>query len=293
MKILLIGSQGQVGQALQTSLSKLGDVVSWHRQNLDLTHLEALSSAVLTQQPDVIVNAAAYTAVDKAEAEPTLAHRINGAAPKQLALAARDCDATLIHISTDYVFDGTQGSPYTETDTPHPQSVYGQSKLAGEQGIQAVGGRYAILRTAWVYGAQGKGNFVKTMLRLGADRETLKVVADQVGSPTWSQDIAHMIAAMIPALNTQTYGLYHYTNSGVASWYDLAIAVFEEAAPLGFPLKVENVLPITTAEYPLPAKRPTYSVLSSIKLSNLLGTTAPHWRQSLRQMLTELAHQTL
>ncbi|MEM9909048.1 MAG: dTDP-4-dehydrorhamnose reductase [Cyanobacteria bacterium P01_D01_bin.44] len=293
MKILLIGSQGQVGQALQMPLSQLGEVVSWHRQDLDLTHLEVLSSAVLTQQPDVIVNAAAYTAVDKAEAEPTLAHQINGAAPKQLALAARDCGATLIHISTDYVFDGTQGSPYAETDIPHPQSVYGHSKLAGEQGIQAVGGRYAILRTAWVYGAQGKGNFVKTMLRLGADRETLKVVADQVGSPTWSQEIANTIAAMIPVLNEQTYGLYHYTNSGVASWYDLAVAVFEEAAQLGFPLKVQNVLPIATAEYPLPAQRPTYSVLSGIKLRDLLGITAPHWRQSLRQMLTELAKQTL
>ncbi|MEO1349014.1 MAG: dTDP-4-dehydrorhamnose reductase [Cyanobacteria bacterium J06635_15] len=293
MKILLIGSQGQVGQALQIPLSKLGEVVSWHRQDLDLTHLETLSAAVLTQQPDVIVNAAAYTAVDKAETEPTLAHQINGAAPKQLALAARDCNATLIHISTDYVFEGTQGSPYAETDTPHPQSVYGQSKLAGEQGIQAVGGRYAILRTAWVYGVQGKGNFVKTMLRLGADRETFKVVADQVGSPTCAEDIARTIAAMIPALNEQTYGLYHYTSSGVASWYDLAVAVFEEAAQLGFPLKVQNVLPITTAEYPLPAKRPPYSVLSGTKLRDLLGITAPHWQHSLRQMLTELAQQTL
>ncbi|MEO0455211.1 MAG: dTDP-4-dehydrorhamnose reductase [Cyanobacteria bacterium P01_A01_bin.114] len=289
MKILLIGSQGQVGQALKQPLSALGELVSWQRQDLDLTHLDRLPGAVQAQQPDVIVNAAAYTAVDKAESEPELAHQINGAAPKQLALAARDCNATLVHISTDYVFDGTQGTPYAETDMTHPKSVYGQSKLGGEQAIQSVGGRYAILRTAWVYGCQGKGNFVKTMLRLGADRDTLKVVADQVGSPTWAQDIAQTIAAMIPALNEQTYGIYHYTNSGVASWYDLAVAVFEEAAQLGLPLAVQDVLPITTSEYPLPAPRPAYSVLSGVKLRALLGVTAPHWRQSLRQMLIDLS----
>jgi len=287
MKLLLLGSQGQVGQELLATLPALGTVTAWNRQDLDLSQMDQIASKVVAQQPDVIVNAAAYTAVDKAEQEPDLAHKINGEAPGQLAQAAAACGAMLIHISTDYVFDGRQNQPY-QPDTPtQPLGVYGQSKLAGELAVRAACDRHVILRTAWVYGAKGQGNFVKTMLRLGAERDTLKVVYDQVGCPTWSYDIAQAIAHLIPDLGPDTFGTYHFTNSGAVSWYDFAIAIFEEAAALGSPLTLKTVLPITTDQYPLPAQRPAYSVLGSEKLDALLQQTPPHWRVSLRKMLRE------
>ncbi|MEM8546341.1 MAG: dTDP-4-dehydrorhamnose reductase [Cyanobacteria bacterium P01_H01_bin.119] len=288
MKILLIGSQGQVGQELLTTLPAIGKVTAWSRANLDLTQLADIGPQVVAQQPDVIVNAAAYTAVDKAESEPDLAHRINGDAPGRLAQAAQDCGATLIQISTDYVFDGQQNRPYQPTAPTQPLGAYGQSKLAGERAVRSGCDRHIILRTAWVYGAKGRGNFVKTMLRLGAERETLKVVYDQVGCPTWSYDIAGAIAALIPSLSASTYGTYHFTNSGAISWYDFAVAIFEEAAALGLPLQVQTVLPITTDQYPTPAQRPAYAVLAGDRLAALLQRTAPHWRVSLRKMLAEL-----
>lgn len=288
MKILLIGSRGQVGQELLKTLPALGTVTAWQRHDLDLSRPEQIRAQVLTQQPDIIVNAAAYTAVDQAEQEPKLAHTINGEAPGQLAQAAQDCGATLVHLSTDYVFDGQQNRPYQPDDPTHPLGVYGQSKLAGEMAIKSVGDRYVILRTAWVYGAEGHGNFVKTMLRLGAERETLKVVYDQIGCPTWSQDIARAIGQLIPQLEPSSWGTYHFTNSGAISWYDFAMAIFEEAADLGAPLKIQTVLPITTDQYPTPARRPAYSVLASEKLTARLNQTPPYWRVSLRKMLKEL-----
>ena len=206
-------------------------------------------------------------------------------APGILAEECEKLGATLIHISTDYVFDGTKSSPYLETDPTNPLGVYGRSKLIGEEAIRQGSERYFIIRTAWVYGNGGKGNFVKTMLRLGKDREELRVVYDQVGSPTWTGDLAAAIVQMIPQAQPEKFGTYQYTNSGVCSWYDFAIAIFEEAKQLGFPLKVQRVVPITTPEYPTPAKRPAYSVLSPAKLSALLGNYPPHWRQGLRQML--------
>ncbi|MEM6714202.1 MAG: dTDP-4-dehydrorhamnose reductase [Cyanobacteria bacterium P01_D01_bin.6] len=287
-KILLLGSQGQVGQELVTTLPAVGKVTAWSRQDLDLAQSEQIGPRILAEQPDVIVNAAAYTAVDKAEQEPALAHQINGKAPGQLAQAAQACGATLVHISTDYVFDGQQNRPYQPSTPTHPLGVYGQSKLAGELAIQAASDRHVILRTAWVYGAKGQGNFVKTMLRLGSERDTLKVVYDQVGCPTWSYDIAQAIAQLIPHLGPSTCGTYHFTNSGAVSWYDFANAIFEEAAALGWPLKLETVLPITTDQYPRPAQRPAYSVLSSEKLTAILQQTPPYWRVSLRKMLQEL-----
>jgi len=288
MKILLIGSQGQVGQALLTTLPTVGTVTAWSRRDCDLTQSTQIRPQVLAQQPDVIVNAAAYTAVDQAEQEPDLAHQINGVAPGLLAQAAQECGASLIHISTDYVFDGEANRPYQPDSLTKPLGNYGKSKLAGELAVRAECDRHAILRTAWVYGAKGHGNFVKTMLRLGAEREILKVVYDQVGCPTWSQDIAGAIARLIPRLEASTFGTYHFTNSGAISWYDFAVAVFEEAAALHWPLTVKTVLPITTDQYPTPAKRPAYSVLSGEKLTALLNQTAPHWRASLRNMLREL-----
>jgi len=312
MSILLVGSQGQVGQELVKTLPRLaqsvGPLVAVGRAELDLTDLDAIAQKVANTQPKLIVNAAAYTAVDKAESEPELAHRINAEAPGVLAKAAADCGASLVHISTDYVFPGQEPSPRSETDKTGPLSVYGKTKLAGEDAIRSVLASHIILRTAWVYGVYGKGNFVKTMLRLAGERSQLSVVADQVGSPTWAKDIAdaitalstHLLAiapdqtsaqtsAQTPSqpLTQQCAGTYHFTDSGTASWYDFAVAIFEEAKALGMPLAIETVNPITTAEYPTPAQRPPYSVMSSQKVAQLLGHEPPQWRESLRKMLQQ------
>ncbi len=288
-KILLTGITGQVGQELQQTLTSLGEVVGVSRQELDLSQPAQIKQQIVEIKPDVIVNAAAYTAVDKSESESELAMAINGTAPKAIAIAAQDIGATLVHISTDYVFNGQNHTPYLETDQTEPLGVYGQSKLKGEEGVRSNCDRHIILRTAWVYGSRGHGNFVKTMLRLGAQREELKVVADQIGSPTWSYDIAMTITNLLAKSldNPEIKGTYHFTNSGVASWYDLAVAIFAEAKQLGFPLKIERVLPITTAEYPTPTQRPAYSVLSKVKITETLGSYPPHWRESLRKMLSQ------
>ncbi|WP_354636369.1 dTDP-4-dehydrorhamnose reductase [Planktothricoides raciborskii] len=285
MKILLAGINGQLGQELHPMLVKLGDVTWVDRETLDLSQPDMIRQVIAEVKPDLIVNACAYTAVDKAESEPDLAMAVNGSGVGILAAEALKLGARLIHVSTDYVFDGSQSHPYQETDPTNPIGVYGRSKLAGEEAIQQVGGDYIIVRTAWVYGVGGVGNFVKTMLRLGSSRDELRVVTDQVGSPTWAKDLAEVIVCMIQ--NSPESGIYHYTNSGVCSWYDFAIAIFEEAKALGFPLQVQRVVPITTAEYPTPAKRPAYSVLSHRKISAVIGTHPPHWRQSLRLMLKD------
>ncbi|ACK69928.1 dTDP-4-dehydrorhamnose reductase [Gloeothece citriformis PCC 7424] len=287
-KILLIGNNGQVGQELQSTLAPIGDLTGVARDQLDLTQPDNIRQVIQDTHPEIIVNAAAYTAVDKAESETELAYTVNETAPKILAQECQKLGATLIHISTDYVFDGTRGIPLTEEDKTNPIGAYGASKLAGEQAIQDNCQNYIILRTAWVYGTYGKGNFVKTMLRLGADREQLRVVADQIGTPTWAKDIADTITQLIQLEQKVAPGIYHFTNSGVASWYDFAKAIFEEATAIGFPLKIKEVVPITTPEYPTPAKRPAYSVLSNQKLRALLGHYPPHWRDSLKQMLFQL-----
>ncbi|MEH2399235.1 dTDP-4-dehydrorhamnose reductase [Nostoc sp.] len=286
--ILLIGSNGQVGKELQQILPSSGNIISVARPTVDVAQPDTLCSVIRCNQPQIIINAAAYTAVDKAESEPELATAINAIAPLIIAQESQKLGAFLIHISTDYVFDGNGYRPYLETDATNPLSVYGKTKLAGEEAIRETCAHHLILRTAWVYGTFGKNNFVKTMLRLGAKRQELRVVADQIGSPTWAQDIATVIAQMIPQLTPEISDTYHYTNSGVASWYDFAVAIFEEAQQLGFPLKVERIVPITTAEYPTPARRPNYSVLACGKISTFLGTYPPHWRQRLRRMLKDL-----
>lgn len=301
-RILLTGCTGQLGQELQRTLAPLGEVIGVDRKTVDLSQETSIRQRLVEVKPDVIVNAAAYTAVDKAETETELARAINTTAPTIMAQEAQRLGATLIHVSTDYVFDGGKNTPYTEDDSPNPIGVYGRTKLEGEEGIRktCVSAaapqelRYLILRTAWVYGTFGKVNFVKTMLRLFAEREEVRVVADQVGSPTWAADLAQAIATLLsqasqePAQSSFPTGTYHYTNSGVASWYDFAVAIFEEAQSLGFPLKVQRIVPIATADYPTPAKRPAYSVLSGKKISDLLGSHPPHWRQALRQMLVQL-----
>lgn len=287
-RILLTGANGQVGEELRQTLSPLGTVTAIDRTRWDLAQPEAILNIIEDVQPTLIVNAAAYTAVDKAESEPELALQVNGNAPGILAEAAEKIGAGLIHISTDYVFDGKSSCPYLESDPTNPLGEYGKSKLAGERAIRAACAKHMIIRTAWVYGVKGKGNFVKTMLRLGAQREELRVVTDQIGAPTWAKDLALAIAQLAPQLTADTVGTYHYTNSGVCSWYDFAIAIFEEAKTLGFPLQVQRVIPIATEEYPTPATRPSFSVLSLRKTSALLGGPPPHWRQSLQKMLVEL-----
>ena len=283
-KILLTGVTGQVGQELQKTLVPLGEIVSVTRQDIDLTKPELIRSAIAELKPDIIINAAAYTAVDKAETEPKLATAINGVAPTIMAESAQQIGATLVHISTDYVFNGQNYTPYTEEDRPAPLGVYGKSKLMGEEEVRNNCDRHLILRTAWVYGSRGHGNFVKTMLRLGAEREQLRVVSDQIGSPTWSYDIATAITQLV---SNSVTGTYNFSSSGVASWYDFAVAIFSEAKQLGFPLKIKEIVPITTAEYPTPAQRPAYSVLSKVKTSQIIGNYPPHWQQSLKQMLSE------
>lgn len=288
-KILLTGITGQVGQELQKTLTSLGEVVGVSRQEFDLNQSEQIKQKIAEIKPNIIVNAGAYTAVDKAEEDSQLAIAINADAPKAMAMAARDIGATVVHISTDYVFNGKNHTPYLETDITDPLGVYGNSKLQGEIGVQENCDRHIILRTAWVYGSRGHGNFVKTMLRLGESREELKVVADQIGSPTWSYDIADAITNLLNKSQEDSTinGIYHFTNSGIASWYDLAVAIFAEAKQLGFPLKIKQVFPITTPEYPTPAKRPAYSVLSKGEYTAATGVYPPHWRESLRKMLKE------
>jgi dTDP-4-dehydrorhamnose reductase len=288
-KILLIGITGQVGQELQQTLPTIGEVISVGRQSLDLSQPEQIQQRIAEIKPNLIVNAAAYTAVDQSEKESELAMTINATAPKAIAIAAQDLGAKVLHISSDYVFNGQNHTPYKERDRPDPLGVYGKSKLLGEIGVRENGDRHLILRTAWVYGSRGYGNFVKTMLRLGAERTELKVVADQIGSPTWSYDIAVAITQLLAKslADESINGIYHFTNSGVASWYDLALATFDEAKQLGFPLKVEQVIPITTAEFLTPTQRPAYSVLAKGKITQALGIHPPYWRDSLRKMLSE------
>lgn len=288
--ILLIGSTGQLGRELQQILLPLG-AIALARPQIDLSQPESLRQLIAEIQPQVIINAAAYTAVDKAESEPQLATAINATAPGILAEVAQKLGSFLIHVSTDYVFDGTQSLPYRETDKTNPLGVYGQTKLAGEEAIRQNCENHLILRTAWVYGSYGN-NFVLTMLKLGAEREEIRVVADQIGSPTSARDLAVAIAHIVPQLTPLIAGTYHYTNSGVASWYDFAVAIFEEAREIEIPLKIQRVIPITTAEYPTPAKRPAYSVLACEKISKILGTTRPHWRVALRQMLKDYQYES-
>jgi dTDP-4-dehydrorhamnose reductase len=291
--ILLIGSNGQVGTEIQNILSSTYQLTSISRQQIDLTQPEKLRTIIRDIKPEIIINAAAYTAVDKAENEAEIAHIINAIAPQIIAEETEKIGSFLIHISTDYVFNGQSNYPYQENDITQPLNIYGTTKLAGEKAIQQTCQNHIILRTAWVYGTYGKSNFVKTMLRLGKERSEIRVVADQIGTPTWSKDIASTISQIIPQLTSEITGIYHYTNSGVASWYDFAINIFQEAKKLGFPLTIDQIIPITTPQYPTPAKRPPYSVLSCEKISKLLATYPPHWQQRLQLMLTELKEKNL
>lgn len=290
MKILLIGKNGQVGSELNQTLNNIGELISLDRTKIDLSNNQNIIDTIQEIKPNIIVNAAAYTAVDKAESNYELAYQINSIATQILAEESTKIKAKLIHISTDYVFDGNKNTPYLEQDNTNPISVYGETKLAGENAIIANHNNYIILRTAWVYGIFGKGNFVKTMLKLGQEREQLKVVIDQVGCPTYAYDIAKIIADLITLFKDKKNlaQIYHFTNSGAISWYDFAVTIFEEAKKLNYDLKIKEVIPITSDEYPTPAKRPAYSVLNNQKISKKLGYYPFYWRNSLREMLIKM-----
>lgn len=297
MKILLLGKDGQVGWQLQRSLAPHGDVVACGRDRCDLSDLAQLRSVVREIRPAIIVNAAAYTAVDRAESEADLAWRINAEAPGVLAAEAAALDALLVHYSTDYVFDGSKASPYLETDPTAPLGAYGRSKLAGEEAIRSSGGKSLIFRTSWVFGARGH-NFIKTILRLAREKDTLNVVADQVGSPTPAALIATVTGVVLAilahgrALQGGESRLYHLAASRPVSWYDFARTVVELAGPApGFDLRLkpEAINPIATSEYPTPARRPANSRLDCRKLESDFGLQMPDWQPYLERMLQLLA----
>lgn len=292
MKIMVTGCQGQLGWELVRVLSPLGEVVGLDRSTMDLTDAAAIQTVVREIKPHLIFNAAAYTAVDRAQTDVAAAHAINAHAPEILAREAAAAGAALIHYSTDYVFDGQKAAPYIETDGPNPASVYGQSKLAGELAVAAGHAPYLILRTSWVYAARGK-NFLLTMLRLGREKPELRVVADQFGAPTWARSIAQASAQIIArcgktpeeilASIKSNGGIYHLTAAGRVSWYGFAQAIMLDAG-LNTP-----VHPITTAEYRLPAPRPANSVLSSAKLAAQFGVALLSWETGVAECMREIA----
>lgn len=289
MKILVTGRNGQVGWELQRTLAPLGEVVALDRQALDLRNPDAIRAVVREVRPHLIVNPAAYTAVDKAESEAEVAQAVNGVAPGILAEEAKRLGAALIHYSTDYVFDGSKNGAYREEDAPCPINVYGKTKLAGEDAVRAVGMPHLILRTSWVYGVRGK-NFLLTMRRLGKEREELKIVADQTGAPTWSRLIAeataHIAAQRLTRLQ-ELDGIYNFTASGSTSWHGFASAIFEHAAAQES-AAIPRLIPIATSEYPLPAPRPPNSVLCGDKLRREFGLVMPDWRDNLNLCLDDL-----
>jgi len=294
-RILLLGRDGQVGWELQRSLAPLGVVIALSRAEADLEKTETLGDIIRKNAPDLIVNAAAYTAVDKAASEPDLAATVNSRAVYVLAEEAKKLGALLVHYSTDYVFDGSKPGSYTEDDAPNPISVYGRTKLEGDRAIQASGCRHLIFRTSWVYAARG-GNFVKTILRLARERDELKIVADQVGAPTSAELIADVTALCVgyvthcPERFAGTDGIYNLVASGETSWHNYAQFVVENAARLGLLLKLApgSIRPIATSEYPLPAKRPANSRLATAKLNRVFGIEFPHWHIHLKRLLEEL-----
>jgi len=276
--ILLTGAAGQLGFELREALSAHGEVTAYDRASLDLRDADAIVRCVRSLRPQLIVNAAAYTAVDRAESDAASAQSINADAPAILAAEAQRAGALLIHFSTDYVFDGAAREPYAEDAATHPLGVYGRSKRDGERAIEASGCAYLIFRTSWVYGARGS-NFLLTMQRLARERDELRVVADQIGVPNWSRDLARAVATLVgggvPAL-TEKSGRYHLSAGGSTSWFDFACAIVGERV---------RVVPITTAEYPTPARRPAYGVLATSKFERVFGFALAHWRDALARCL--------
>jgi len=280
VKILLTGKNGQIGWELARVLAPIGEVIALERAALDLAVPDQIVSAVRSVRPDLIINAAAYTNVDRAEAEFEVAMQVNGVAPAILAEESRRLGALLIHYSTDYVFDGTKPTPYVETDRPNPINSYGRSKLEGERAIQASGCRHLILRTSWVYGMQGR-NFLLTILRLAHELPELKVVDDQIGCPTWCRDLAIATARLIDAPTGTSATLYHLASAGATSWCGFAREILS-AREIGTP-----ILAIRSNQYPTAARRPANSVLSGARILERTGIALPHWKASLYRCLAE------
>ncbi len=285
MKALITGGSGQLGWELIRSIPENWQVLAPSSSELNLADYGTITAALERFQPHLVINGAAYTAVDKAEQEKELADAVNNIGVGLLAEASRQVGARFIHISTDFIFDGVKSRPYLPYDLPRPTGQYGASKLKGEQQVQKIyEDQSFILRTAWVYSAHGN-NFVKTMLRLLSERDNLGVVTDQVGTPTWAAGLADAIWKLADSKIT---GIYHWTDSGVASWYDFAVAIYEEATILGILTRPVNLRPLRTEEYPTLAHRPAYSVLEKSSMFETLGYFAPHWRTQLRAMLKEI-----
>jgi dTDP-4-dehydrorhamnose reductase len=286
-KILLFGKIGQVGWELRRTLAPMSHLVCVDYPEVDFTNPDSIRKWIGDTAPDIVINAAAYTAVDKAEAETALAQKINGDAPGIMAEEAKKLGALLVHYSTDYVFDGTKTTPYVETDLTNPLGAYGRTKLAGDQAIAQVGGAHFIFRLCWVYGARGN-NFMLTMMRLAREREQLRVVRDQIGCPTWSRMIAETTALALhragsPEKARALSGVYHLCSTGQTSWHGFASAIIDLMPAEG--KKCREVAGITSAEYPTPTKRPAYSVMSGAKLERAFGLQLPDWHDSLRLVL--------
>jgi len=306
-RILLLGKTGQVGQELATLLDGMGQLTSLDRQHLDLSHPDEICRVIRSVGPDLIVNAAAYTAVDRAESDEPAARAVNAVAPGIMADEAKQLGALLVHYSTDYVFDGAKRTPYDEEDPPNPINAYGRTKLEGEQLIQQSGCAYLIFRTAWVYARQGR-NFLLTVLRLAAEKEELRIVRDQVGAPTSSREIAAATAKVLSQICcstngaspwSATKGIYHMTAAGETTWYDFAGRILELAssrsrsadwfrvATANRPLIARKIVPIATGEFPTAARRPAYSVLADRRLKQAFGINLPHWQMQLRSIFSE------
>jgi len=292
-RVLILGARGQLGSELQRSFSGAGDLVLSDRTTVDLAREEQIRDCVRSAKPSLILNAAAYTAVDRAESEPELALAINGRTPRVLAEEANRLGALLVHYSTDYVFDGSKQGAWTETDPPNPLNVYGASKLAGEEAIREVGGRYLIFRTSWVYGPHGK-NFLLTMLRLGREREQLTIVDDQVGAPTTSVELADATRTILDGIGNGRFGateewagLYHMSCAGITSWYRFAGEIFAHSQGI-LEGQAPRIVPIRSQDYPSAARRPANSVLSNQKLQSVFGVHLAPWQQALERVLSRL-----
>ncbi|MDE8652283.1 dTDP-4-dehydrorhamnose reductase [Novosphingobium album (ex Liu et al. 2023)] len=281
MKVLIVGANGQLGKGLSRTAPDEASIVSHDIDTLDITDAEAITAVVSEVHPDIVFNAAAYTAVDKAESEEEAAFAVNATAVGYLAEAARGVGAQFVHVSTDFVFDGRSGVPYSPDAPTAPIGAYGRTKLAGEK---AAGEDALIVRTAWVYAPTG-GNFVRTMLRLMAERSEVRVVADQIGTPTYAPGLA---AALWTMAAKGAKGIYHYTDAGACSWYDFAVAIQEEALAAGLLDRAVPVIPINAVEYSTPAERPHYSVLDKASTFAVLGGPTSHWRENLRKMMIEI-----
>ncbi len=292
-RILIVGNAGQLGRELERIFAGIGPIVAVDRESVDLADADQTRALVRRAAPDIILNAAAYTAVDRAESERDLAFAINEQAPRILAEEARECNALLVHYSTDYVFDGAKSTPWVETDAPNPLNVYGASKLAGEQAVASIGGKYLIFRTSWVYGPHGN-NFLLTMLRLARERDSISIVDDQVGGPTTSVQLARATHAIVTGILAGRYGaaqdwagLYQMTCGGSVSWCGFAQAIFARAATL-LEVKAPKIIPIATKDYPTAAARPRNSVLSNAKLQSRFAVQLDSWQTALDETLQAL-----